>query len=198
MNNDMKTNIPAKYQAIWEAALPLLKQGRPGDDEHALTVVETLMNYNGDLKFDLDVLVPVAIMHDIGHSAILPEHFKYITGFEKVENGKLVHMLVGAKIAKDILESVGYDANKIEEIVEIVSMHDADQLKNVDITKVYDSVNKKIFHDIDSLDRFNDKRLATFGALSKDQDKVKLLLEKSLGSFFYDDFRGIAEKYMNQ
>ena len=63
-------------------------------------------------------------MHDIGHSSILPEHFRYITGKDKVLNGKLVHMLVGAKIARDILVSIQYDEKKSDEIVEIISMHE--------------------------------------------------------------------------
>lgn len=183
-------------QQVWFEALPLLKQGRPGDDEHAAVVVETILSYRGGLRFDESVLIPVAMLHDIGHAAILPEHFKFITGTERLENGKLVHMLAGAKIAQDILANVGYDPEKSKEIVEIVSMHDADQLKGVDVGAVYDTEHKRIFHDIDSLDRFNDARLASLKGLAQDQGKIRALLEKSLDAFFFDEFRQIAERYM--
>lgn len=188
--------LSKEYQAIWNEALPLLKQGRPGDDVHAATVVDTIMSYDGNLEFDEAVLVPVAMLHDIGHAAILPEHFKFITGTERLENGKLVHMLAGAKIAQDILAKVGYDSEKAREIVEIVSMHDADQLKGVDVASVYDTQNKKIFHDIDSLDRFNDSRLDALKGLAQDDGKIRMLLEKSLAAFFFDEFRQVAERYM--
>lgn len=184
--------IPETYQAIWEKIEPLLKHGRNGDDEHALQVTEFILN-NVDQKF-FDILIPVALMHDIGHSAILPEHFKYITGLEKVTNGKLVHMLVGAKIAKDILISVKYDQNKIDEIVEIISTHDADQLENTDVMKIYDSRNKKLFHDIDCMDRYNAERLKKMSKTISDKDKMFMMLKNGLESFFYPEFKKIAEE----
>jgi hypothetical protein len=183
--------IPENYKEIWEKAAPLLKQGRPGDDSHALEVVEFILTHGDPRSFD--VLVPVAILHDIGHSAILPEHFKFITGQERVMNGKLVHMLVGAKIAKDILDAIRYDPTKAAEIIEIVSMHDADQLENTDVAKVYDSENKKMFHDIDCMDRYNAERLKKMEKVLSDKDKMFAMLEKGLEGFFYKEFRDIAE-----
>ncbi len=188
--------IPNEYLKIWEKAEPILKEGRPGDDTHALEVVEFIVN-NVDPKY-FDILIPVAIMHDIGHSAILPEHFKYITGTEKVKNGKLVHMLAGAKIAKEILGAVGYDPAKSLEIVEIISMHDADQLESTDINKVYDSENKRVFHDVDCMDRFNTERLKKMGALIKDQNYIKEMLEKTLATFFDPKLKQIAENKLKK
>ena len=37
---------------------------------------------------------------------------------KKLTNGKLVHMLVGAKIASDLLKEVGYPTDKAKEIIE--------------------------------------------------------------------------------
>jgi hypothetical protein len=189
-------NLSEEYRKVWTEALPFLKQGRPGDDEHAAVVVDTVMSYRGNLRFDESILIPVAMLHDIGHAAILSEHFKFITGTERLENGKLVHMLAGAKIAQDILAKVRYDPEKSKEIVEIVSMHDADQLKGVDIEAAYDTDHKRIFHDIDSLDRFNDSRFVSLKGLATDQNKIRAMLEKSLEAFFFDEFRQVAERYM--
>lgn len=189
-----KVGIPKKFEKIWEKALPLLKQGRPGDDTHAAEVVKLIVDFNGDLILDKDILIPVAIMHDIGHSAILPEHFKYITGPEKLTNGKLVHMLTGAKIAKDILDSIHYDSEKSKEIIEIISIHDADQLEKIELEKFYNTDNKKLFHDIDSLDRFTELRLKSMLKMYKDKKELLLLLKKSLSSIFYKEFRDVAEK----
>ncbi len=96
-----------------EKAYPLLKGARPRDDKHAKEVAEFILEYNKEKKLNFDVLIPLAIMHDIGHCAIPQEHFKYITGRGKVINGKLVHMLAGAKIAKDILDSINYDKKRL-------------------------------------------------------------------------------------
>jgi len=189
-------NLTGEYGKIWDLALPLLKRGRLGDDKHALEVVDLIMNYKGKLRLDKDVLIPVAIMHDIGHSAILPEHFKFVTGPEKIANAKLVHMLTGAKIAKEILDSIGYNSEKIKEIIDIISIHDADQLTGIDSDRIYNSENKRIFHDIDSLDRFNKERLDLFKKQFKDRDSgyIKEQLLTSMKMIFYPEFRKIAEE----
>lgn len=187
-------NLPNKYKLIWQQCLSLLKKGRVGDAEHAKEIINFILNYKGQVKFDKDILIPVAMMHDIGHSAVLPEHFKYITGPQKIMNGKLVHMLVGAKIANDILANNKYNKQKSREIVEIISIHDAHQLKEVNIKKFYNTKNKKVFHDIDSLDRYTEKRLDNVSAIYKDRVKLIKLLESLLDSFFYKEFRVIAEK----
>ncbi len=194
MKNLKIKNLPKKFQKIWKKCLALFKQGRPGDDEHAKETVEMILNYKGKIKIDRDILIPVAMMHDIGHAAILPEHFKYITGSEKIANGKLAHMLTGAKIASNILKSIEYPREKTIEIVEIISMHDADQLNisNAKIKMIYDTENKKIFHDFDSLDRYNEKRLKHFFKLYKDRNELLDILNKMMKNFFYKEFRKIA------
>lgn len=185
-------DLPEKYARIWEKASDLLKKGRADDYNHAIEVIEFILDYKGNLKIDKDILIPLAIMHDIGHSAILPEHFKHIAGPEKIINGKLVHMLAGAKIAKDILESVGYDKEKTKEIVEIISIHDFDQLKDIDITKVYDSENKKIFHDIDCLDRYTETRLKDISGRYPDKNKLFAMLRELSNNFFFPEIKKIA------
>lgn len=191
-------NLPEKHQILWEKCLPLLKLGRPGDDEHAKEVVEFILSYKGELFLDKDILIPAAIMHDIGHSAILPEHFKYVTGPEKIKNGKLVHMLAGAKIANDILSSLNYDSEKIAEIVEIISIHDSDQLENVDLEKKYDSENKKLFHDFDCLDRYTEKRLKSISSIYKDREELLKVINGMIKDFFYEEFRNMAKTKMNE
>jgi len=190
-------NLPKKYKKLWDKCLPILQKGRPGDDAHSVEVAEFVIA-SADKGIDLDVLIPVAIMHDIGHSAILPEHFKYITGGERVANGKLVHMLVGAKIAKEVLESIGYDKNKSEEIVDIISMHDSDQLEGTDVAKVYNTKNKRTFHDIDCMDRYNLERMKKMEKMFPDKNKMWAMLEKGLEAFFDPQFKNIAKKKLEE
>ncbi len=71
-------NLPEQYEALWQRCAPLLQKGRPDDEGHAKDTVEFVLNYQGDLPFDPEVIIPVAMMHDIGHSALLPEHLKYV------------------------------------------------------------------------------------------------------------------------
>ncbi len=192
MNNLSINNLPGEYEKIWQTCLPLLQRGRPGDDVHSKETVEFILEYKGKLQFDRDILIPTGMMHDIGHSGILPEHFTYVTGKQKIKNGKLVHMLVGAKIAKDILDEAGYPAEKTAEVVDIISIHDSYQLEGVDRENVYNSDNKKFFHDVDVLGIYSPARQELTPMYSKADFQV--MMEKSLKEFFFDEFRELARK----
>ena len=181
-----------KFLPLWRSAQTLLKKGAPSDLVHAEEVINFLLSYKGKIKMDLDIFIPVAMMHDIGHSAILPEHFRYVTGQEKILNGKLVHMLAGAKIARDILKQIGYNPKKSAEIVDMISMHDFEQLEGLGGRALYNTVNKKIFHDIDSLDRFNNKRIKKLFSLNPDKKRLKAYIKDQLKTFFYPEFQSIA------
>ncbi|OGZ26721.1 MAG: hypothetical protein A2365_02375 [Candidatus Nealsonbacteria bacterium RIFOXYB1_FULL_40_15] len=188
----MNNSIPEKYQKIWKKCEPILRAGRGGDYEHALETVQMILDYKGQLKLDLDILIPTAMMHDIGHIAILDEHLKYVTGAKKLINSKLVHMLTGAKIAKDILESAGYDKDKSVEIIDIISMHDADSLKGININEFYNTDNKKIFHDFDRLDRFSEERIRLASPRYENKEDLFKEVENSLNLFFLDEFKQVA------
>ncbi len=190
-------NLPEKYKELWEKCLPILQKGRPGDDSHAIEVAEFIIN-SGNKNIDLDVLIPVAIMHDIGHSGILPEHFKYITGGERLVNAKLVHMLVGAKIAKKILDSINYDKDKIAEIIDMISIHDADQLEGANASEIFNTNNKRIFHDIDCMDRYNLERMKKMEKLFPDKNKMFEMLEKNLDAFFDPSLKEVAKNKLEE
>lgn len=186
--------IPKKYYKIWEDAVPYLLECRSGDLEHSRRLAEKLFEMSHDKEWDLDVLIPVAILHDIGHSAVLPEHFKFISGPNKEDNSKLVHMLAGAKIAKRILKKNNYSEDKIEKIIDIIIIHDK---KNKDL---FDSEEKKVIHDLDRLDRISEYGIIMskeeFGLSS--EETVKLLEERLLPDLIKDDLRREAHKRLEK
>jgi len=181
-------DIPDKYQNIWAKAVPYLRQGRQGELEHCQKTAEEVYRLGKDKGWNLDILIPVAMFHDIGHSAVLPEHFHLISGPKKEENSKLVHMLTGAKIAHDVLKEVNYPDEKIRTIVEIIAIHDKKD------KSLFNTEEKRIFHDIDRLDRFTD---ATFETTRKEfglnvQETFDILEKDLIPDIISDDFRKIA------
>lgn len=195
----MKIKVPKKYLKIWRRAEKILNKGRVGDTIHCKQTAELAFNYvNQNKKGDPDVLIPVAMMHDIGHAAILPQHMEYVTGPKKLPNGKLVHMLAGAKIADDVLKQARYPINKRKEIVEIIAMHDFDQMEGTDLDRTYNTLNKKLFHDLDSLDRFTKTRMETTMKLYRcGPDKAIRLLLK-LTRFFLPEVGEEAKKMLQK
>lgn len=199
-NEDIIKKLEPKTKKLFEIALPYLEKGTPGTIEHVYDLINELIDFKSNkIKIDLTILLPLAILHDIGHYAILPEHFHYLTGPAKIKNSKLIHMLTGAKIAKELLEKIDYDKNKTKEIVEIISIHDFDQLEGVD-TSVFDTENKKIFHDFDRIGQFNEERMKIFiKNFVKDKEqlkKIKETISKTKESLFFEEFKKIAEERM--
>lgn len=186
--------IDAKYLPIWHAALPYFAQARPGDLKHSLAIVNEANRQGQILKLDLDVLIPAAIFHDIGHAAILPEHLWMVTGPDKLKGSKLVHMLTGAKIAKDVLTGLSYDPKKIEHIVKIISIHDSTE------KEVFDTQEAIVLSDIDKLARFTPEGFAEvleeFG-LNPDV-AVNLLRDEMISKIILPENKAKGQNYLKE
>ncbi|MFH0829457.1 MAG: HD domain-containing protein [Candidatus Kerfeldbacteria bacterium] len=194
----MTDPIPKKFRSLWARCVTLLKQGKPDDLMHARETVRLIVAYRGRLRFDPDILIPTAIMHDIGHSAILPEHFQYVAGSRKFKNAKLVHMLTGAKIANELLRQLHYRSTARREIVDIISMHDIDQLDITNWRRWYDTPHKRIFHDFDALDRYTPVRLKVMITRNPSRTAVLKELRGLLNNFFFKEFKRTAESNLNK
>jgi putative nucleotidyltransferase with HDIG domain len=118
MENDIHTSEVAKFASI------------------------LLRSINGDRA----VVMPAAILHDIGWSqlseevrakALLPKSDIKLVG---------LHEKAGLKIAHEILDGVGYDRLKTEEILMIIDGHDTNEPPH--------TVNDKIMRDSDKLSRY--------------------------------------------
>jgi len=140
------------FEKIFELATPYLKEGKPEDFIHASSVKASVELF-ADNASQLDILIPFAILHDAGNSVVLPEDFHYIQGKTIVENGKLFHGLAGAKIAYKILTSVDYNKDQIRAIVDLIKIHDFDDLE------LFKTRSWQIARDADILDRMNVERL---------------------------------------
>jgi len=68
--------LPPGIRKVYDLALPYLQEGRPGDIEHVHFMLEVMLDFRPEgVDIDLDIMLPCAILHDIGHAAVLPEHF---------------------------------------------------------------------------------------------------------------------------
>jgi HD superfamily phosphodiesterase len=138
-----------KFKTIWEKSLPY--QDKRDDKGHALIVTnfaEEILKFE---KGDENIVIPAAILHDIGWSQI-PENermslFNVMPGSEKDIELRIKHQIEGVKLAKIILEKVNYDSEMIKEVLAIISEHDT--------RKDALSLNDSIVRDADKLWMFS-------------------------------------------
>jgi hypothetical protein len=98
------------------------------------------------------VVLPAILLHDVGWKSLPEElHLKAFGPWKSDKNINRVHEVEGAKIARQILEQVAYDAQLIDEIVSIISGHDS---RSEPL-----SLNDAIVKDSDKLWRFSKEAL---------------------------------------
>lgn len=138
---------------------------------------------------DQDIVIPAIILHDVGWKMVTKSLQLKAYG-PVIESPELnrVHEVEGAKIAKDILEKIHYDENKIEEIISIIDGHDSREEPL--------SLNDKIVKDADKLWRYS--RQCT----RIDAERFKLSYRQELNQlgsnldrwFFTDSAKQIAKE----
>lgn len=120
------------FEKIWKIALPY--QDKRNDEGHARIVADFAFELLKTEFADEGIVIPAAILHDIGWSQLSKEErfyvFKHkITKEVEMEmkskmSVRVKHETEGAKLAKKILEQVNYDKNKTKRIIEIIKQHD--------------------------------------------------------------------------
>jgi putative nucleotidyltransferase with HDIG domain len=139
------------FKKIWELALPY--QDKRDDEGHARTVLYYAFKLIKLENVDENIVIPAAILHDIGWSQLAKEKRLSIFG-KKISKKDIIkiqkkHEKIGVKLAREILERVNYNPDLITEISEIISQHDT--------RKGFISKNEGIVRDADKLWRFSKK-----------------------------------------
>ena len=107
------------FLKIWQLAKPYYEKGRVYDIDQ----VEWIMGWGEKLAevvgADKKILMPLIILHDVGYCFVDNKNPPI-----KDKVSKKLHAVEGAKIARKILEQVGYDRKLTEQIVQGVLEHD--------------------------------------------------------------------------
>lgn len=115
-----------EFKKIWEIALPY--QDKRDDEGHARIVTEYAIKLCEIEKADDKIVVPAAILHDIGWSQLSKKEISLIfdpNRTPKMEREvRIKHQDEGVKLAKEILNEAGYPSNFFKPILEIISQHD--------------------------------------------------------------------------
>ena len=131
------------YRKMWELAKPYLDTRE--NDSHTQVSLEFAQQLLKEEGGDEDIVIPAIILHDVGWKKV-PEEL-HLKAFGPKSDPELtrIHEVEGAKIAREILEQLHYDQNKIQEIFNIIEAHDTR-------TEAI-SLNDRLVKDADALDR---------------------------------------------
>ncbi len=164
-----------KLAKIWELSEPF--QDKRDDEGHTRVVTQyaaVLLESFPDA--DPNVVIPAAILHDVGWSQLTPEErLGVIDGTltkEQSRKFRYEHQIQGAKLAIEILARVNYDPQKTVEILEIILGHDTRDGSP--------SLNDSLMRDADKLWRFSSIGLAA------DPKRDKVGGERSTFLFWID------------
>lgn len=105
------------YREIWAKARPYYEKGRQMDIDHIGWMMGEADRLCKEEGIEDRILLPLVILHDAGYA-----HVKKDNPFKL--DVRRAHMEEGAKIAREILDAVGYEKEKTEIITYFVSVHD--------------------------------------------------------------------------
>lgn len=112
-----------KFEKIWELAIPYLELGMMKDfvihTEGVVRAMEILIDGEGG---DENILIPAAILHDVGFSKV-SEDLQTNADLEKKREAQRQHLILAGDIVQEILEEVDYTQNDIDRIKDIVAAH---------------------------------------------------------------------------
>jgi HD superfamily phosphodiesterase len=112
-----------KYKKIWQLALPYLEKGKRKDFvTHTKGVIKAMEMILKKEKGDKDLLIPAAILHDVGWAKVPVKIKKSGKKMDKDEALRL-HIKYAPEIIKGVLDKVDWSKEQINEIIEIVIAH---------------------------------------------------------------------------
>jgi len=126
--NNILTQLTPHEIQVWQKALPF--QDKRNDKGHAEFVTYFAVNLLKYVKAERGIVVPAAILHDIGWSQMSKEEIAqfYLPNWRDFEPQlRKRHQEEGVNLAGKILDGVNYPQEFIPKILEIISQHDTRQ-----------------------------------------------------------------------
>lgn len=143
-----------KFTTIWNLALPYLHQAIMKDFEvHTQGVVKAMELLIAKEGGDENILIPAAILHDVGFSKVSKE-LQTNGELEKKREAQRQHLIYCKDIIKEILTKVGYSSNDINKVIEVVKAHkfqDPDELAKrllIDADNLSDTFHEQFYSDV--------------------------------------------------
>jgi HD superfamily phosphodiesterase len=130
-----------KFEKIWQLAIPYLSKGIKKDYLiHTKGVIKAMELLLRKEKSDENILIPAAILHDVGWYKISRQLQKSNKKKEKLEVMQL-HLKYAPPVIKQVLAKLKYSKDRIDKIAEIVFAHKFQRPKELDKQLLIDADN---------------------------------------------------------
>lgn len=143
-----------KFEKIWKLAVPYLKKGKRKDFVlHTQGVIKAMELLLKREKGDKGILIPAAILHDLGWSNVPLSLQKSNGKTEKIRALEL-HLKYAPKIIELVLIQCGYKKDQIKKIAGIVLAHksknprQSDKRLLIDADTLSDAFNEQFYSDV--------------------------------------------------
>jgi HD superfamily phosphodiesterase len=118
---------PVQIETIYRLAEPFW-QTRSGEIHmpQAFAFAKRLLEFYP--QADAEIVLPAILLHDIGYARVPEEtHHQGLAGAPKGWQPEVtrLHEIEGVKMAREMLTALGFDAVKLEKILEIIDGHDS-------------------------------------------------------------------------
>ncbi len=142
------------FEKIWKLALPYLKKGKRKDFVvHTKGVIKAMELLLKQEKGDENILIPAAILHDVGWSKV-PLNLQMSNDKAGKIKALELHLKYAPLIIKEVLIKCEYNENQIKKIIDIVLAHKfknprrLDKRLLIDADTLSDAFRKQFFSDI--------------------------------------------------
>lgn len=117
--------LPPEHAAVWELAAPYLRtRSNDGHTLYAYGVARSLCALHPDV--DAEIVCVSVLLHDTGWSQVPEDEvLRAIAPGHGRPDLVLLHEKEGARIATEVLTRLGWSAERIARVVEIVDGHDS-------------------------------------------------------------------------
>jgi len=111
------------FNKIFELSKPYLQKATMKDfvthTKHVVKAMEMIIRGEGG---DSNILIPAAILHDVGFSKVSPR-LQTNNDLKKKRQAQRQHLVFAKEIIQEILEKVDYKQKDIDRITEIIVVH---------------------------------------------------------------------------
>jgi hypothetical protein len=115
--------VNKKYLPIWERAQRLLKKAKKKDfvlhTKYVVMAMEALLNKE---QGNPDILIPAAILHDVGWSEV-PQELQLAMDERRSGQALVEHIEKAPMLIRKVLQELNYSEEDITDIVRIVKAH---------------------------------------------------------------------------